>query len=119
MHIYFAATHIQTLPAGHRFPMGKYELLRKRLVAELPQLQLALADAASDGELALVHTPDYIEAVMQGGLSEAAQREIGFPWSEGMVERARRSVGATLSAAQELAQYAAVQAWATAVGANV
>jgi len=100
MHIYFAATHIQTLPAGHRFPMGKYELLRKRLVAELPQLQLALADAASDGELALVHTPDYIEAVMQGGLSEAAQREIGFPWSEGMVERARRSVGATLSAAR-------------------
>jgi hypothetical protein len=29
------------------------------------------------------------------------------------------TVGATLSAAQELAQYNAVQAWATAVGANV
>ena len=80
--------------------MGKYELLRQRLAAELPQLTLALAEPASDGELALVHTPDYIEAVTLGGLSEAAQREIGFPWSEGMVERARRSVGATVSAAR-------------------
>jgi len=100
MHIYFAATHIQTLPAGHRFPMGKYELLRQRLADELPQLQLALAAPASDGELALVHTPAYIEAVVNGSLSPAAQREIGFPWSEGMVERARRSVGATISAAR-------------------
>ena len=104
MHIYFAATHIQTLPAGHRFPMGKYELLRQRLAAELPQLQLALAEPASDGELALVHTPDYIDAVVNGSLSQAAQREIGFPWSEGMVERARRSVGATISAARTAMQ---------------
>ena len=84
--------------------MGKYELLRQRLAAELPQLQLALAEPASDGELALVHTPDYIDAVVNGSLSQAAQREIGFPWSEGMVERARRSVGATISAARTAMQ---------------
>jgi acetoin utilization deacetylase AcuC-like enzyme len=100
MHIYYAATHIQTLPAGHRFPMGKYELLRQRLADELPDLQLNLAAPASDGELALVHTPAYVDAVASGSLSPAAQREIGFPWSEGMVERARRSVGATISAAR-------------------
>ncbi len=80
--------------------MGKYELLRQRLATELPQLQLALAEPASDGELALVHTPGYIDAVVNGSLSPAAQREIGFPWSEGMVERARRSVGATIRAAR-------------------
>ena len=84
--------------------MGKYELLRQRLADELPDLRLALAEPASDGELALVHTPAYIEAVAQGGLSAAAQREIGFPWSEGMVERARRSVGATVSAARTAMQ---------------
>ena len=84
MHIYFAATHIQQLPEGHRFPMGKYELLRQRLAAELPQLQLQLAEPASDGELALVHTPSYIDAVAQGSLSDEAQREIGFPWSPGI-----------------------------------
>lgn len=100
MHIYFAATHIQKLPDGHRFPMGKYEILRQRLAAELPQLQLTLAEPASDGELALVHTPAYVQAVVKGELSAPAQREIGFPWSEGMVERAHRSVGATISAAR-------------------
>lgn len=100
MKLFYAATSLQTLPAGHRFPMGKYEILRQRLVAELPQLQLQLADPASDGELALVHTPSYVQAVVKGELSASAQREIGFPWSEGMVERARRSVGATVSAAR-------------------
>ena len=100
MKLFYAATSLQTLPAGHRFPMGKYEILRQRLAAELPQLQLQLADPASDWELALVHTPDYVQAVVKGELSASAQREIGFPWSEGMVERARRSVGATVSAAR-------------------
>jgi acetoin utilization deacetylase AcuC-like enzyme len=41
-----------------------------------------------------------VQAVVKGELSASAQREIGFPWSEGMVERARRSVGATVSAAR-------------------
>lgn len=100
MQIYYAATHIQQLPQGHRFPMGKYELLRQRLAVELPQLQLALAPEATEGELALVHTPSYIEAVTQGLLSAQELREIGFPWSDGMVERAKRSVGATISAAR-------------------
>lgn len=84
--------------------MGKYKLLRQCLATELPQLQLHLAEPASEGELALVHTPAYIEAVSLGGLSEAAQREIGFPWSEGMVERARRSVSATVRAARTAMQ---------------
>jgi acetoin utilization deacetylase AcuC-like enzyme len=88
------------LPAGHRFPSPKYRLLRERVSAELPGLQLREADPASDGELALVHTPDYVTAVAEGTLSAAAQREIGFPWSERMVERSRRSVGATIAAAR-------------------
>jgi len=100
VHLYYAATHIQKLPDGHRFPMGKYELLRERLANELSNLKLHLAEPATDGELALAHTPLYIEAVCQGSLSPALQREIGFPWSQGMVERARRSVGATISAAR-------------------
>ena len=80
--------------------MAKYQLLRDRLVQELPGIVLAQAPAASDGELALAHTPAYIEAISHGTLSAAAQREIGFPWSPGMAERARRSAGATLSAAR-------------------
>src|SRR5690349_12727758 len=88
------------LPEGHRFPMGKYRLLREAIAAELPEVRLTEAAPASDGELALVHTPVYIDAVSAGLLSAAQQREIGFPWSPQMVERSRRSVGATIAAAR-------------------
>ncbi len=80
--------------------MGKYRLLRESVVAQLPQIRLLEAPAASDGELALAHTPTYVSAVAEGLLSAAQQREIGFPWSERMVERSRRSVGATIAAAR-------------------
>ena len=78
--------------------MAKYGRLRERLAAECPSVQLGQALPASDGELALVHDPAYIQAIQQGTLSAAAQREIGFPWSPAMAERARRSVGATIQA---------------------
>jgi acetoin utilization deacetylase AcuC-like enzyme len=41
-----------------------------------------------------------VGAVSDGTLSPTQQREIGFPWSEAMVARARRSVGATIAAAR-------------------
>ena len=88
------------LPEGHRFPMPKYQLLRDRVGAECSGLQLAEAEPASDGELALAHTPDYIRAVTEGTLSAAAQREIGLPWSDRLVVRSKRSVGATIAAAR-------------------
>jgi acetoin utilization deacetylase AcuC-like enzyme len=79
--------------------MGKYRLLRQRLDAQA-DLELIEAPAATDGELALAHTPGYVCAVVEGALSAAQQREIGFPWSPAMVERSRRSVGATIAAAR-------------------
>ena len=80
--------------------MAKYRLLRDRLVNELPDIQMHQAPSASDGELALAHDPDYIAAITRGTLLAPAQREIGFPWSLAMAERARRSVGATVAAAR-------------------
>jgi acetoin utilization deacetylase AcuC-like enzyme len=92
------------LPPGHRFPMPKYHLLRERVEGALPDLRLIDAEPASEGELALAHSPDYVAAVLGGTLSAAALREIGFPWSERMVERSRRSVGATVMAARAALQ---------------
>ena len=80
--------------------MAKYKLLRDRVVAEMPAVQMAQAPTSTDGELALAHLPAYIEAIAQGTLPAPAQREIGFPWSPAMAERARRSVGATVAAAR-------------------
>jgi acetoin utilization deacetylase AcuC-like enzyme len=102
VHAYYADHFVLPLPSGHRFPMAKYARLRERLAAECPELRLNEALPASEGELALVHTPDYVAAVAQGSLSVAQQREIGFPWSPAMAERARRSVGASLQAARRV-----------------
>ena len=80
--------------------MAKYKLLRDRVVQELAGVQMAQAPAATDGELAMAHTPQYVDAITHGTLPALAQREIGFPWSPAMAERARRSVGATVAAAR-------------------
>ena len=88
------------LPEGHRFPMAKYRMLRDRVAAELTGVTLIEAPVASDTELLRVHTPQYVGEVTEGRLSAAQQREIGFPWSRAMVERSRRSVGATVAAAR-------------------
>ena len=88
------------LPPGHTFPITKYRLLREAAESSLPGLRVEEAAPASEGELALAHEPGWIGAVFHGTTSAAQQREIGFPWSERMVERARRSVGATIAAAR-------------------
>ena len=100
MKVFYSTQFVLPLPAGHRFPMGKYARLRDRLLDEVGGIALQQAEPVSDAELALVHTPDYIQAVADGTLDERAQREIGFPWSPAMVERSRRSVGATVQAAR-------------------
>ena len=88
------------LPPGHSFPMSKYRLLRQAVERDMPQLRVHDASPATDGELALAHAPVYVSAIAEGLLTSAQQREIGFPWSPRMAERARRSVGATIAAAR-------------------
>ena len=100
MQAFHSDAHALNLPAQHRFPQAKYRLLRERIEAEPGAVWLCPAPAASEGELALAHEPDYIARVLDGHLSEAEQREIGFPWSPAMPVRARHSVGATIAAAR-------------------
>jgi acetoin utilization deacetylase AcuC-like enzyme len=97
---YYADQFVLPLPEGHRFPMGKYRLLRDWLSQHLPAVELHEAPAATDGQLALCHTPGYIQGIGQGSIDPVLMREIGFPWSPAMAERARRSVGASVQAAR-------------------
>jgi acetoin utilization deacetylase AcuC-like enzyme len=99
---FYSDHFVLPLPEGHKFPMAKYSGLRERLLAEgtVGAQDLHEAPAASWDDLRLVHDAGYVDAVANGTLSREAQRRIGFPWSPQMVERARRSVGATIAAAQ-------------------
>lgn len=102
MKLFYTDVFELPLPPGHRFPMSKYRLLREHLAAstDADAYELCLPPAASDVELMLTHTSAYVRNVSNGSLTAIDQRRIGFPWSPGMVERSRRSVGATLAAAR-------------------
>jgi acetoin utilization deacetylase AcuC-like enzyme len=78
--------------------MAKYRMLREAAAAQLPDLRFHEAPTTSDGVLALAHHPQYIQRVVNGALTADEQRAIGFPWSSEMVERSRRSAGATIAA---------------------
>jgi acetoin utilization deacetylase AcuC-like enzyme len=97
MKIFYCDTFVLPLPPGHRFPMEKYLRLRERVMQDALGA-LHLPRAATDTDLLRVHDPRYLARVTKGGLEASEVRRIGFPWSPGLVERSRRSVGGTLEA---------------------
>ena len=98
MKAFYSDRFVLPLPSGHRFPMQKYRMLREAVATSLPDVVFEEAPTTSDGVLALAHHPGYIQRVSGGLLSESEQKTIGFPWSPEMVERSRRSAGATIAA---------------------
>lgn len=88
------------LPPGHRFPLAKYAGVVRWAQQQGRAFELRVPPAASDEQLALVHTRDYLARLAAGQLTPLEIRRIGFPWSPQLVERSRRSVGATICAAQ-------------------
>jgi len=95
---FYSDHFVLPLPAGHRFPMQKYRLIHEAALATVAGIEFHEAPSASDGVLALAHHPRYIAAVSDGTLAESVQKAIGFPWTPQLVERSRRSAGATIAA---------------------
>lgn len=79
--------------------MEKYSRLRD-LASTQANIELVEAPPATDTQILYAHDPSYLIKVIAGTLSTQEQREIGFPWSAQMVERSRRSAGATVAAAK-------------------
>jgi len=79
--------------------MEKYARLRDQ-VSKLTGAQLVEAPPASDTQILYAHDAHYLIRVLEGKLNPEEQKEIGFPWSVKMVERSRRSAGATVAAAK-------------------
>jgi acetoin utilization deacetylase AcuC-like enzyme len=86
------------LPAGHKFPIRKYRLLREALTAT-GRFQFAPAPLAEVEAIERIHTREYVRGFVDGVLPAAAMRRIGLPWSHGLVLRTLASVGSTLAAA--------------------
>lgn len=98
MRAYYTDRFVLPLPSGHTFPMDKYRLLREAILSTslLQETELYEPPSASDEELLRVHDAGYLHRVQHGQLTDPEQKKIGFPWSSAMVERSRRSSGATI-----------------------
>lgn len=114
MSLFYSDVFALPLPPGHPFPGGKYLRLRERLEASgaFDARDFRVAEPVTDAEITRVHCPSYLRRVVGGTLDARELRAIGFPWSERMVERSRRSSGATLAAARE----ALTRGWAANLG---
>jgi acetoin utilization deacetylase AcuC-like enzyme len=110
---FFSDHYVLPLPDGHKFPMAKYEILRRRVADSglVSPEDLREAEAATAVDLERVHRRQYVRRVHEGALDEREQRRIGFPWSPQMVERSLRSAGGTIAACRE--------ALAAGVGVNL
>jgi acetoin utilization deacetylase AcuC-like enzyme len=87
------------LPAGHKFPLSKYRLLRQQLEAN-SGFNLKPACFATRDDLVRIHDPEYVDHFLAGTLDWRSMRRIGFPWSEELVARTLASTGGTLLATQ-------------------
>lgn len=95
--LFYCDHHEIPLPAGHKFPINKYRLVRDLLAAD-GVFEFEPAPFAEKRLIELVHDPEYVRHIFDGTLPDAAMRRIGFPWSQGLVHRTLASVGGTLSA---------------------
>ncbi|CAN5336596.1 histone deacetylase [soil metagenome] len=88
------------LPEGHAFPMSKYRLLHEQVAAHAARWGIELLEppAATLDDLLRVHDRGYVQSMLDGSVTAAMMRRIGFPWSVRMVERSRRSSGGTIMA---------------------
>lgn len=90
------------MPAGHRFPMGKYGRLMAYLLENdvVRPAQVHRPEPAPVAWLVQAHTPAYVEAVLGRTLDPAALRRIGLPVTSEVVTRARAASGGTVLTAR-------------------
>lgn len=86
------------LPAGHRFPMVKYELIPEQLMHEglIRSENLFSPEILSEDIVLLTHDKEYWAQLRDLTLSTKEQRRIGFPLSEQLVERELRIAQGTV-----------------------
>lgn len=80
-----------------------YEHLVRNGIATLDQFHCPTR--APREILTLAHTPDYVDAYLQGTLDARAMRRIGLPWSDALVNRTCTALGGTLLATNLALEY--------------
>ncbi len=94
--------YVHPLPAGHRFPMIKYDLLPEQLLYEgtLHYENIFSPGPIEEERIVSTHESLYWNQLKNGLLSREDIRRTGFPYSEQLVKREIVIVGGTLMASK-------------------
>ncbi len=98
------------LPIGtHVFPAEKYRLVRDRLIETNvgEPSDFVAPEPATDEDILLVHTPDYVNKLVTGTLSPREELELEIPYSHELVRAFWLAAGGSILAAQLALQHRA------------
>jgi len=86
------------LPENHRFPMEKYDLIPKKLVAEktFSKDNFFEPGILNKEDVLLTHSNDYYNKLVSQSLSKKEIRPIGFPLSKLLIEREKKIAQGTI-----------------------
>src|SRR5205807_10229830 len=91
------------LPIGaHVFPAEKYRLIHKRLLDTglAKTADFVTPQIASDEDILLVHTPEYVHKLKTGTLSKMEEMQMEVPYSPELVKALWLSAGGSILAAE-------------------
>ena len=86
------------LPENHRFPMEKYDLIPKKLIAEktFSKDNFFEPGILNKEDVLLTHSNDYYNKLVSQSLSKKEIRPIGFPLSKLLIEREKKIAQGTI-----------------------
>lgn len=106
--IAFHPIYKHPLPAGHRFPMEKYDLLPQQLLLEGTASKSDFFEPSKECDavdVLRVHAQDYLDNLLQGTLDPRAARKLGFPLSDALVSRELRIAQGTIEGCLKAMQH--------------
>ncbi len=101
LRIAYSPIYKYELPAEHRFPMGKYELIAEQLLYEgsVTEAHFFHPDPLPETVALLTHSAEYWHKLNTVSLSDKEIRAIGFPINEKFVWRGRHIAQGTVQCA--------------------
>lgn len=99
--IAWSPLYAHPLPAEHRFPMQKYNLLREQLLYEgtVTEAHFFEPGDMSLADILTTHCEQYVQQLESGTLSPRAMRQTGFPYSPELIRREKCIMQGTWEAA--------------------
>lgn len=109
LNIAFSSIYEYQLPANHRFPMSKYELIPAQLLHQgiITTEQFFEPHPLSEHWILRTHCAAYWDSLKNGTISPKAARKIGFPMRPELVERGRVIARGTVDCTLHALQYGA------------